>query len=399
MVVTMNNKKYTKTLIMLVLFCNAVLADVKKIDSKASPFEFTTSLELTDNINPTLDQESAAFGGGFKPKGKLVTSGEGYQIMLEYAASFEQFKLADEATNFANEQNFTSYQGALLSRLFIGESWTMDIDLAHAVEQQKYGSGISKLRQNVLLADELTTDHAALSMIYGKDSSERMLSFEIATNNFDYGNNNAYAEMFSYSQQALYLHMSFRQSSLSRWIVKLEGSEEDYDSVLRSDSRIVRALLGLNWQLSGKSALQILIGGYKRENDGQDANSGFSYLVDYSYAPDDNFKVDFRSGRTSVIAESESATNSIRTSAELEGSYIFSQLWQSKLKIGSVNTEFVEVAGSRELDENFAEWTVVLSLKSYSNLSLKAGLRDVSSTDDSIDYQQQEVSLSWQYSF
>jgi hypothetical protein len=394
-----NNNKFFKTLIVLLLFCNAVLADVKNINREASPFEFTTSLDLTDNINPTLDQQYTAFGAGFKPNGKLVTAGDGYEFMLDYGASFEQFKLRDELTNFANDQNFTTYRGALLGRFFIAESWTLDVDVARSFEEQKYGSGISKLRENVLFADELTTDHAAVSIIYGKDSSERMLSFEIATNNFDYGNNNPYSEMFSYSQQALYSNMSFKQSSLSRWIVRLEGSQEDYDSLLRSDSRIYRALFGLNWQLSGKSVLELLVGGYKRDNEGQDSNSGFSYLVNYTYAPDDNLKVDFRSGRTSVIAESESATNSIRTSFELEGTYIFSQLWQSKLRIGSVNTEFVEVASSRELNEMLAQWSVNLSLKTYSNVSIKASLRDVSSSDDRTDYLQQEVGLSWQYSF
>jgi hypothetical protein len=397
----MNNNKFFKTLIVNLLFCNAALADVKIIDSEASPFEFTASLDLTDNINPTLDDEYTAYGTGFKPRGKLVTRGEGYQLMIDYGASFEQFKLSDDSTNFDfdKDQKFIAYRGALLSRFFIGESWTLDVDLAYSSEEQKFGTGISKLRENVLLADELTSDHAALSIIYGKDSSDRMLSIELTTNNFDYGNNNEYAEMFSYSQQALNLYMSFRRSSLSRWIARLESSQEDYDSLLRSDSRIYRALVGLNWQLSGKSALEILIGGYKRDNNGQDSNSGFSYLVDYNYTLDDNFNIAFSSGRTSVIAESESATNSIRTSVELEGNYIFSQMWQSKLRIGSVNTEFIEVLGSRELDERVAELSLNLSLKAYNNVVIKAGFRNVSSSDDTTDYQQQEVGLSWQYGF
>lgn len=394
-----NYKIYINAVFGCFLFTNHVVAQVQEIDKNASGFAITTEAIATDNFNPTVDDETSAFGAMIKPEGELVTTGEGYQLAVDYMGRLEGYQIKQNQLEESEKQNFVSYSAGLRAKFFLSDSWSLGTTLRHAKEQQKYGFGLSKLRRNVLVSDELTQNNAAVSLVYGSDTSNRMIAFEVAGNDVQYADNNDYAGLFSYSQSSLRLNMAFRQSSASRWLARLEVSDDDFDSELRSDSRVYRGLFGLDWKITGKSSFELLLGAYRRDVIDKAANSGASWLLNYEYKPREDFVIHLSSSRQSVVGESELADDSLKSDTKLAVSYAFSQQWQFGLTLAASKTEFEEILDSRELEEQSGALRVGLSLSSHSNIDVILANRALLSSDNAVDYSQNEVRLSWHYEF
>ena len=393
------NQRHKLHILLALLICKGAFAQVKVINTNASPLDVGIGLLATDKLNPTLNEESEALGLALNAKGQLNHTGEGHWFSIRYDGSIERFSLSEDSVIQEDEQDFVSYRAAILSRLFFSENWHLDTEVQHERRDQKFGFGLSNLRENVLIADEKTQNSASINLVYGADTSNRFISLKYSNTDVSYADNNDYSLLFDYKQQALELNVSFRQSSLTRWLVRIEASEDDFSSQERVDSRLYRALFGINWQPTGKSTLEALIGLYQRDFDDNETDSGLSWSLDYRYRPREDILFKLGSSRSSVVGDNELALSTVFSGIDSELTYFFSEQWNVAAVIEFASTEYEETISSTELNEVAAGVKLTLALKSYNKLNLLLGTRDVNASDDSVDYEQKEIELNWRYQF
>ncbi|MFT6989221.1 MAG: hypothetical protein ACJASL_001189 [Paraglaciecola sp.] len=394
------NVKLVALFVTLGFFINGtVFSQVTSIDKNASALVTEVNVISTDNLNPTVSDKSDANGVGLKASGLLVTSGEGNLFMFSYEGKFERYKLSDSPTLLLTDYDFSTYKGALLGRIFISNAWYVDTELVHSKEDEKFGFGLSNLRNNVLLADERTQDQVSLNLLYGNDTSNRSISFKLSSTDIKYADVNAYSTLFNYKQQSFDMNIGFRQSSLTRWLLSFEANDDRYESDLRDDSRLYQLLLGIDWRPSGKSKLQALLGAYQREREDNDTSTGLSWTIDYQYQGRQDVLFTLNSSRTSAVGQSELASDSVNSSLAADLSYFYSEQWQIGANIALNKSEYDDVLVSQVLDEQIARVRLTLFLKQHSKVWLDVTARQVSSSDNSVDYQQNEVKLSWRYAF
>lgn len=393
----MRTKNY-KSLLCLVssFFTFGSIAEVTVINPEASPLELSASANYTDDLNPTDNVDNKAYGLSLSAQGKLVAKGQGSWFMADYAANLEKFKVSEDSDMFSDDQDFNDYRIKLLGRFFFADAWHLDTQIQHRTDTQRYGKGISQLRNNVFDTDRLSENSAAFTLVYGNDTSSRFVSLKLFALEQSYNNNNDYAAQFDMESQGAELDLAFRQSSVSSLLLKLEGKKEDYDSILRDDSNVYRALIGADWQPTGVSKLKVLLGMYWREFDTQESNSGLSWSFDYINKPTESWSVALSSSRLSQASNSELTSDSVRQDLGLNIDYIYSSQWGFGTYYSFAQTEYEEPLGVRELEENKGGVSISLGLKKHSKVKLSLGTDSVSSSDGLIDYRQNEARLSWQ---
>jgi len=80
-------------------------------------------------------------------------------------------------------------------------------------------------------------------------------------------------------------------------------------------------------------------------------------------------------------------------------SYLYSDQWQIGANLAFDRSEYEEALVSQVLDEQIGRVRLTLSLKQHSKVWFDVIARQVSSSDNSLDYRQNEVKLSWRYAF
>lgn len=388
------NKKWLACLITSFMSAGAV-ADVTVINPDASPLEVSLSSIYSDDLNPTDGIDNKAYGISFAPKGKLVAKGDGTWFMADYEANLEKYWLSEESPLFSDDQDFNDFRLKLLGRMFIAEAWHLDLEAQHRTDTQYYGKGISQLRNNVFNTDRLSENSAALSLVYGNDTSQRFVGIKLFGTEQRYNDNNAYAELFEMQSQGVELDVAFRQSAATSLLFRLEGKQEDFDSVLRDDSTVYRALVGANWQPTGVSRLKVLVGMFYRDIEDKESSSGLSWTLDYMNKPTESWSIGLTSSRSSEVSNNELTSDSLKQDLGLTIDYAYSEQWSFGTYFQFAQTEFEEPLGVRELDESKGGISLSLSLKEHSEVSFSLGTDDVSTSDGLIDYRQSEARLSW----
>lgn len=389
------NKKWLACLITSLFTANA-MSEVTVINPDASPLEVSLSALFNDDLNPTDTLDNKAYGIALAPKGKLVAKGEGSWFMADYAANLEKYRLSEESVLFSEDQDFNDFRVKLLGRFFIADAWHVDAQIQHRTDTQRFGKGISQLRSDVFETDRLSENTAALSLVYGNDTSQRFVAVKLFGLEQRYNDNNAYAELFEMTAQGVELDVAFRQSAVSSLLFRLEGKQEDFDSELRDDSNVYRALVGADWQPTGVSKLKILLGMFWRDFDDKESNSGLSWTLDYVNKPTESWSVGLRSSRSSQASNNELTSDSVRQDVGLNIDYYYSEQWEFGTYFQFAQTDYEEPQGVRELEENKGGVSVSLNLKEHSAVSFSIGTDNVSSSDGTIDYRQNEARLSWQ---
>jgi hypothetical protein len=377
----------------------AVHGQVEKIDKNASPLEVTSALIYTDNLNPTLENEVSAYGIVVSPKGKLVYTGDGLWFMADYEAQLQRFRSSEELENVEQDQSFNSARGRLLSRFFVSDYWLIDAEIQHSKETQRFGTGITSLREDVRIADELTRNNAGLGLVYGSDTSSRFMSLKYAYVDYDYEAKNAYSELFNLTQQSLKFDLSFRRSSLTKILLRLEARDDDFENEARTDSKFYEVLAGIDWKPSGKTQLEAYIGSYRREFASSATSSGLSWLLELKYQPADSWLFELSSTQTSDVSKSETTSDTLDQDNTARISYLYSEQWKVGAYIALASTEFVEEQASSNLDELKAGLTWTLSMKKHNQISVKLGTVDVSGNGNVLEYSQNEARLDWRYEF
>jgi len=385
--------------VILLLCLKPAFSAVRVVNKDASPLGLSISTILVDDINPTIEKALGAFGTVIVPKGQLVATYEGAQFLLDYSANLERFKLTDDTLLLDEKQQFNSFNITLFSRFFISQAWHVDAQIQHVDQTQRFGEGISQLRNNVLIADQLKQNRGTASIVYGNDTTSRYISISAFSSKSSYEPNNDYSSFFDIAEQGLEFDVAFKQSSASSLLFRLAATEEDFISDNRQDSRVYQALLGMAWQPSGKTKLEALIGMYSRDSDSQNSSSGLSWIFDFSTEPTENWSVKVQSARNTGISKSELTSSSVQQNLALDVTYKATEQWHFGVSLNAGNTEFEEVDGVSKLNEVRAGVNIALILKEHSKVLFKLDVDDQSFDDDSIDYQQSEARLTWEVNF
>jgi len=372
---------------------------VQVVNKDASPLELSISSVLVDDINPTIEGELGAWGAVIAPKGQLVATYEGAQFLLDYSANLARYRLTEDTVLLDETQEFDSFKVKLFSRFFISQAWHVDAQIQHLDQTQRFGEGISQLRSNVLFADQLKQNRGAASLVYGNNTASRYISLSAFSSKTSYEPNNDYSSSFDIAEQGVEFDVAYQQSNASSLLFRLTATDEDFVSENRQDSRVYQALLGMDWQPSGKTKLEALIGMYSREFDSQDSSSGLSWTFDFSTEPTNYWLVKVQSARFTGISKSEATSSSVEQNVALDVTYKASERWHFGVNLSAGNTEFEEVDTVSELNEVRAGVNVTLILKEHSQVLFYVGVNEQSYIDSSIDYQQSEARLTWKVNF
>ena len=381
------------------LLAGTAHGQVEKIDKGVSPLVVKTSAIYNDNFNPTVKGEQGAYGIVIEPTGALVTTGEGYGLKVAYQGRLQQMKFTDDDLKFDDSQDFNRYGASVLGRLYLSESMHLDAKVEHVQDTQLFGKGISSSNKNVYEPDELALTSGTLSLVYGGDTDERFVAFTLGTRDFDYDPINSYSELFNLTQTSARLEMAFAQSSATRIVAKLEATDEDYDSQVREDSKMYRGLVGVDWRPTGKSRLRALVGVYSREFDQGESNNGASWEFQYSHSPSKLWLIDLTSAQFSDVSEDEDTSDTRKQEFKGKVSYKYSDKWKYAVYAKHLTTTFYFTDKEKDKDESSAGFEADLKLADHSKLSFKVGYKDVSSSDNSTEYSQNEVGIAWEHEF
>jgi len=383
--------------IITLLFIGASQATDVLIDKKASPLELDVSGYTTDNFNPTLDNGRRASLVGLSAQGKLVNINDVLSLQAKYAANYQEAKL--DSTTLTKTKNFLSTELGLLARAYLQKEWYVDAGINYAKKDELLGTGISKLRKNVTSADQQTNTTAFAGITYGSDTANRNISLTYTQSNIEYANINNYSSLFSFTQQTLAANVKFKLSSATHFIFFVEHQQDNYDAISRDDSAMQRIMAGMDWQPSGSSTITALVGKYQRSPDLADKTSGLTWQLSYQYNPRDDFKMQLSSTQSSIAGESESSTNSVKQQWQLQADYFYNSLWNYGVNVLSSQTEYKESLGKRTFDETFVKLFMNYQHRKYSGAQLYIGHRSAKESTNIIDYQQNEVGISWHSKF
>lgn len=401
---TRSDMKITKTIKHVFLILTLVSFETfaqagPDFDIGNSPLELSLRPEWNDNLNPSLDQKFAATGLTFIPKAQLFFGTEGAAFQVKYNGQYSRFSLSDDNDVFNDSQNFDMSRIKVQTTLFVTPSLSAEISGTYFREDQYFGEGLTKLRTNVLRSDQLTVKRADAKLTYGNLTGGRYISLQYINVDNDYENND-YSDFFDLGQQTLAFEVGYAISDKFRFILQLDVQDDDFDSETRVDSRLLRALAGINWKPSGKSELYALLGAYQRDYDDLSSNSGGIWQIVYTYRPVEDITIAFNTTRNSLAGgENELATNNVVQLINGTISYDISERWQIGAQFSDSGTEFDGPTTGTEIDENSLGAFIKLSFKDYHDLMLSGGSRELVVSDQSLDYTQKEVNLTWRYAF
>ena len=377
------------------------LGQVKDINLDTPKLKLSIGAIATDNINPTLQDDLSAQGLEAVAYGSLTSPSEGVTFGVDYYASHQAFHSDEGPALFDESQGFSTFNARVFSRFYLDKSWTLDAEASHLYTDQRFGFGLSRFRQNILEQDTLNSSTVGTTLVYGKETDSRYATFNIRAREDNYDDTNFYSSLFDLSQKVAEFNLVYRRSATGV-AIKLDATDDDFDDITRTDSQLYRALIGVDWQSTGKSRFKALVGRYWRDVETQENDSGLTWQLDYLYSPRSDINIQVSSLRTSQESELENAVDSVIESYRVGLQYRYSNQWQYSLDINSRATEFNADQGAAviaDLDENNITASVTAKLSDHSQLVLNYMLQDVSSDDNAIDYQQNEFKLSWQYVF
>jgi hypothetical protein len=361
------------------------------INPEASPLQLHVNAIYQDDFNPLLLPEEPATALGIGLNGAIVAKGEGVWYQLDYSANIDAFDTDSNAVE--RTDSYENFRAQFLTRFFLSKEWFLDLAGQHEQVDEAFGTGLSKLRPNIVEADHREENRFLLNAVYGNDTSRRYLSFEYEFLDRQYDDINDYAFLFDLEQQRLTLDLGFSLSSASRLLFQINAFEDDFQQPLRNDSRMQSALIGFSWKASGKTSLNALIGGYRRQTDNQEDTSGLSWTLGLDYSPTDYFSVRLTSSQESIVGEDEFAANSVRTRSSIAVNYQFNDLWYLRTAFQVSDTEFEGSFNERTLDESDVSVILGLAIKAHNRVELSGRLLDV------VDYDQTEGKLTWFYDF
>ncbi|MDM7861413.1 hypothetical protein QTP81_12475 [Alteromonas sp. ASW11-36] len=382
------------------LVCSGLaFAQTENIDKDVSPLKLSAAIAHNDSINPLIAGDTDATGFIINAEGALVTVQESTWWQFDYGAEYEQFRLQEDQFAFDDNQDFYSYNLRVMSRTFVHEAFTLDVQAGHEQEKQRYGEGITRFRDEVLSVDTLTRNHASALFVYGREPSRNAFSVRLSWQDDEYDDVNDYARLFDISQVGVEAQARYALSGATRFLVRVLMREDDYVAPDRIDSELTRGLIGIDWIISGKSSAQVLIGGFKRDAEDGSDNSGFSWDFRYQYKPSDLSLLTLSSRRVSNVSEVEFASDSVDVIHGVDWQYVYNELWFWGIRLNWLDKTLESASLERDIKQFDFNASLGFNLTSYQSIHFDFMRRDVSSNDNFLDYTQNEVGLRWQYEY
>lgn len=396
--VVLRSKKWFGLLTSLIVSI-PVVAEIENIDKNASPLEISAGIIGNDSLNPLISDSTKAYGYALNAKGTLVAINESTWWQIDYQGSYEDYQLRDESLAFDESQDFYAYNVRILSRTYVHESLTVDIQGGHEQERQKYGEGITRFQEGVLSADTLTQNFVESTVVYGKDPKNTSVSVTLRWQEDQYDDVNDYARLFEFSQLGLVIEGRYALSGATRFLARFSARRDDYVDLTRVDSDVYRALIGIDWTISGTSSLNFLVGGFQQHSADDNDRDGFSWDIRYQYTPTDKSVLTLSSKRISALSEVEFSSDSVDEIYAVDWQYVVNDIWDFGLRLNWLDKELENLGVTRYIDQFDFEFDLGLSLSRYQKIHIGALRRDVSSSDNSVDYTQNEVNIRWSYAF
>lgn len=376
-----------------------VFAQTENIDKEVSPLEVSVGVVSSDSLNPLISESTDAYGYVVDAKGKLVVVNESTWWQVDYQGTYEDYKLEDEALAFDESQDFYAYNVRILARNYVSESLTVDVQGGHEQKQQKYGEGITRFRDDVLSVDTLTRNFIESTLVYGRDPKSTAISATFRWQDDQYDDANEYARLFEFSQMGVQFEGRYALSGATRFLARLSARQDDYVDPERVDNDVYRALVGIDWTISGKSSMSFLVGGFQRESADENNRSGFSWDARYQYTPTERSVLTLSSKRISAVSEVEFSSDSVDVIHAMDWQYIVNDIWDFGLRLNWLDKDLENQDTTRTIEQFDLEFDVGFSLSAFQKIVVGVLRKDVSSSDNTIDYTQNEVNIRWSYVF
>jgi hypothetical protein len=392
---------FLATLVLLGMVSSPIFAKERRLAKEIKPLQVKTSIGVNDNVNPTIvGEDSAAYGAEIGLFGRIYSNNEGYSVALDYSGDFTRYFVEDETVlQNDDEYDFTNANLRLSANFYLSDLYELQTEAVHSITTEKLGTGISRFREQIINPDVLNYSRVSSTFVYGKENFNRQLFITAEFSNFDYGDNNSYSPLFNYTHATVRAGLKFRKNSRLTYITQVQIIDEQYESNLRLDNVLYSALAGVEWTATGKSFLYVLVGGYHREIENRDPSSSFTWYVTYEYDPREDIAFKFESARTAVTAFDEVAIDTIQEDHIAKAEYFYSKQWKFSASYQLVNSKFTEGERARTLKEDFASLGVQLATSSHNDIFFNIGRNSTALSDNSVDYEQNEVRVTWQRSF
>ena len=371
------------------------------IDPDAKKLTVDAGMRYVDNYHPQLQEGISAYGISTTLSGKLVTLGDALWGQVSYSWQHNQFK--PDATVLSLDDKFNNYQVDFVGRLFVSHSWYFDVNVSHDHVDEFLDEGIARFQSATNLANSYALNQASGVAVYGRETSQnsiaRLVKFGIYYSSKSFEDSNVYSTQFDVARSRVSAELYYGVSELTSIETVVEFEQFDYVDETNVDNDLYRVLVGLEWKSSGKTKLEVLLGGYQRVYVSGPKQQGFLAEIEGEYVPSEDFAVRLGIFQRSVADVTAVATNTISKSASLDLDYQLREHigWNINLLVSQ--TEYELVDDMRQTDETSFGSSLQISMFDYSAINLK--LSRESLTDDSIylNYTQNKVELNWHHEF
>ncbi|MCV2886681.1 hypothetical protein OE749_18475 [Aestuariibacter sp. AA17] len=364
-----------------------------------SPLQAELGGIYSDNLNPTLKNDVSGYGASLAVNGMLHHRFEGAEIALDYDASSEYLKGSSSEAEF--DDSFLDYSLGIYSHLYLQPAWQLHLGIATRQDEQRFGEGISRFQKNQMSPFTLIQQDISSQLIYGVSPDYRSISVSLGYKTDRYRENAIYPQQFESDESSAAATLRFAISDATQLLAEVEAQSFDYAAISREDFNVYSALGGVYWQLSGKSALSLMLGGYQNHADNGGDTSGLRWKVGFEYSPYEDSELIFHSGRVNKTSEDLFASRSIEDSYSIAWTRAFNSRWQlatngtyKRVKFQSDN---ITNAPSSEVKEWALNVLIGFQLSSFQSLALEMMHKDVKGDGTVVEYDQNEVNILWKY--
>ena len=396
----LENRKLQKIAALFALFSTEIaFAKPEIIYEDQSPLIFSLGAVSIDYINPTFNTEDEAWGAMLSASGQLMTRGEGTQYLLEYDTELINWQSSEEAAVYDAEPTMTDLRVRGLGRFFISQDWQVDIEAQHHQKDEPYGTGLSRLREDIFAPDNRTINSAMITALYGQDLLDRYVSLSAGVRDRTYDDINGYGPRFDAFETTFDGEIGFAISPATQLLLNAGVTQYDFDQVTLEDSDVYEVSVGVSWLPSAASTLRAVVGGFYREFEVQESSSSFLWDFLYQWRPNNRFILIVDSKSEAVATDNELSSDSVLSESNLFMAYRYSARWSTNIRGGYKKTEFKDTDGSQDITEQDFIARLIFSFSTFQSITLEYQWNSLSSRDRLFDYEQNKIGINWQYVF
>lgn len=345
-----------------------------------------------DNFLLSKDNEQSTTYIKFLPSMDMQMQFERFLFHISADTQHLQFQ------DFSND-NHTDYNVTPSFHYKIAANKTFYLKAKVNKAYQYRGTNLSLGNANALKkGDEYKTSGFYGGYLYGNESSVAKLALVLGKEKYRYMTRRDETYDLDYDKTIVNPRFDYLLSDKTYFLLDLSYSDEDYDDNLELNAEEYSALLGMKWESSNLTKLDVLLGyqTLKFGHDEFDNHDAFKWRIKLDWTPLDGTKVSFNSSR-----DFESA-NRVNDSYQLSDNY---HLLMEK-NITDYLTFSADIgyrknkiySDTRDDTENNLNTTMKLTYlrNQWLNMFLEYKYHDLDSTNHADDYQQNITSIGFE---